>query len=350
MDDISSATEQPAQEIESRIEEHLFGSDTPDEPTDLTNEEVSKGEEILPEDDDSDSDDKDGSDDLEDIATDEELSLANYLGIEEDKLVVSDDGKVSFNAVIDGETKSVPLEDLAKSFQLQGHVNNKSIALENERKQFQEQQQSVAQELKTRVEGLDGMGKVFEKELVDEYNSIDWDRLRGENPAEWTALRAEYAERAQRVKRMQALVIEENNRLQKDQQTQMQQNHQAHLQDEFGKMLTANPTWTDDTVRAKDLSELRGFVSETYGFTDGDMAAVTDHRLINLIKDAKAYRQGSKAAESKKVKRVPKFQKPGASKANVTKMAKVRATKAKRAAVQNGGHVNDIAKLIEDRM
>jgi hypothetical protein len=349
--DIDTATGQPAQDISSRIESALFPSEEAVVEPDGDHDDVALEDEgTLPKSDETESEDEDGSDLEETELTDEEQSLADYLGIPDERINVAKDGTVTFTAIIDGQSKEVPLKELAASFQLQGHVNNKSIALENERKEFYEQKNQVAQELQTRINNLDGMAKLAEEQLVGDFNRIDWDRLRHENPSEWSALRQEYAEKAQSIQQMQAQIHEQGSRLLKEQQSVFQQKHQEHLQSEMQKMVAKNPTWTDETVRNKDLTGMRDFVMGTYGFSKEDMNAVTDHRLIDLIKDAKAFREGKKAAETKIAKPVPKFQKPGATKAQVSAAANARNVKAKRDAVRKTGNTQDVANLLLDRM
>lgn len=339
-----------AQDVNTRIEEKLFGAT---EEVAVEEEVASEDapEEELPEDGDTESDDETTSeDDLETIASEEELTLADYLGVEEDRLIVSDDGKVSFNAIIDGESKEIPLAELAKSYQLTGHVNNKSMALETDRKEFEEQKTGMLAELKERVDEVGVMSSIFEDQLVEEFNAIDWDQLRVTNPAEWTALRQEYSDKANKIQSMQAGIQQEGKRIAEEHQRKSVEAQQKYIQAEFQKMIAANPTWSDKEVLAADMGRMRDFATEAYGFTANDMTMVQDHRLISLIQDAQAYRQGKKTAAKKLVKTVPKFQKPGAMKGNSASLAKARSVKAKKAAVKKTGHVNDVAALLVDRM
>lgn len=343
------ATEKSMQEVTDNIEAKLFGEEG--EPEEKTEEEVSEDAEELPEDDDSDSDDEEGSD-LDDIADDdEEESIAALLGVDDDRISVGDDGQVLLATKIDGEVKQVPLKDLTASYQLQGHVNNKSMALENERKEFEGLRDQVATELHDRIQGVEALGKALEQQIVEEYQGIDWDRLRVENPSEWTALRQEFAEKAQRVRKAQGLAKEEVERSTKDYQDKSYQHQIDYLSKERESLLIDNPTWVDEAVMKKEQNEIRSFLSTTYDLPDEILNNITDHRLVKIIKDAKSYREGSKAVKIKKEKRIPKFRKPGAAKKNANQLAKARNTKARKAAVaKSGGHVNDIAALLEDRM
>lgn len=351
--DNDSATAQPAQDVTTRIEAALYPEEATitDEPVVTEDEEVLEDaplEEELPEDDDSDSDEDEGSD--EDVS-DEDATLAAYLGIDEDRLIVGDDGTVSFNAIIDGETKAVPLKDLAASYQLQGHVNNKSMALETERKDFEGVKTKVFDELKQRVEGVASLASLLEQELIGDYQKVDWEALRHSDPTEWVALRQEFADKASKIQKSKDLAGEEAARLAEQQKEEFNKNTSEMISYERSKMLEKNPEWADADKRKEALGNFKSFLTSTYGYTPEDAERISDHRLIEVVKDAMAYRKGKKTAETKKVKTLPKFQKPGAARTNSASLAKARAVKAKKAAVKkSGGSVQSVANALLDRM
>ena len=225
------------------------------------------------------------------------------------------------------------------------------MAIEADRRQFEEVKSKVAMELHQRIQGVTKLGELAEQELVSEYQSIDWDRLRIDDPANWTALRQEYAERAQKIKQVQELSKQEAERLQQEAAEQYQAKAQEYFQGELAAMIKDNPEWADESVRQAKVGELRSFLTR-YGFTEKDALGVNDHRLIRLIKDAKAYHSGLKAAETKKVdKKLPKFQKPGSSKVVSANLAKARQAKAIKAKIKkSNGNVRDVAAAIVDRM
>ena len=345
--------EKSAQDITATIEERLYGT-AQGEPIDTTEEEAPEDDQGLPKGETPDTEEDEGSD-LEEGGEvddeDEDKSLAQYLGVDEDRIVADDDGNLTLTTIIDGESKSVDLGELVKSYQIQGHVNNKSIALETERKEFEEARNEVSTNLKTKIDGVIALSKVLENQLVEDYNSIDWDTLRINNPAEWTALRQEFADKARGVKESQEQTLAAGRSLMEDQQAEQFKKFQEHSEIELGKMIQDDPKWADPAVREADSASLRSFLSETYGFSDGDLNTINDHRLVRVLKDAKLYREGSKAATVKKEKRVPKFRKPGASKKQTAALSKARSVKAKRAQVKaSGGKTEDIANLILDRM
>lgn len=336
----------------SALEERLFGKDDVDEPNGSEEDEIVDGAEELPDDNDPDSDDKEGSD-LDDIAEDEELTLADYLGIDDDRVIVKEDGTVTINAKIDGELKEVDMKELVSSYQMQGHVNNKSMALETERKNLGAERTKISQELEGRVSELQNISAILESQLTADYDSIDWDNLRVADPAEWTALRSQFSERAQQIQQAQ-LTMQKDAQLATQKAAQEQGVLRAqHLKAERTKLVELNPTWNDPVVMGKELTSMKSFLADNYGFQAEELKDIMDHRLIRVIQDAQgkhSLKSVEEEAAKKLQKKVPKFQKPGASKASSKNLEKARSVKAKRTAVKKTGHVKDVAALIESRM
>jgi hypothetical protein len=343
-------SDQTMQDITETLEARLYGEPESGEPTDTDDDEVLEGELALPESDDSESDDEEGlDDDLEDDG--EGGSLSEFLGIDDDRIIVNEEGETFFKAIIDGETKEVPIKDLVSSFQLQSHTNNKSISLEKERKEFEDTRKQASGELHKRLEGVTALAGVLESELVGEYNDIDWDRLRSENPAEWSALKQDYSERAKKITQIKDLSQQENKRLAQEHSENFSKEQTAFLQEQQKQMLAENPEWSDPAKLKVAKTEMTNFMSTKYGFEEGDLDSVMDYRVIKVLRDAKAYHEGKAVAETKKDKRVPNFRKPGASKQQAAALSKARNVKSKRAAIaKSNGHVSDVANLLVDRM
>lgn len=344
------ATDNPAQDVNSRIEEAL----NPQEEL-IENEElaVAEDDENLPDADDANSEDEDGSvDESDKEVSEEDLTLADYLGIDDDKLVVKDDGSVVVNAVVDGQASEVDLKELVKSYQIQGHVNNKSISLENDRKEFEQTRDQAFTELTTRLDGLNDMNKMLEEQLLGDYNSINWDTLRVQDPSEWAALKQEFAEKAQRIQQSKGLLAQEADRIKGEKQNDLDSKQAQYLQTEMNAMVADNPTWSDPAVMKAEVAEIGSFLKNDYGFSDDELKAVTDHRLLRLIKDAKAFKANkSGVADKKIVKPLPKFQKPGNTAKNAASLSKARAVKARKKAVKDsGGSTASIANSLIDRM
>ena len=257
----------PMQDITDRLEAHMYGEPEGQiEPETTDDDEVSTdvilSQDDLPEDDDSDADEEEGSDlELDDIAdADDELSLAEYLGVDEDRITTDEEGNLAVNSIIDGETKPVPLKELVSSYQMQGHTNNKSIALETERKEFDGIKQAAITQFTEKLQGVDALAKVMEDEIVGEYGKIDWDALRVQNPSEWSALRQEFAEKANRLQGVKSHVAEQRNQAMGFQNEEMQTKMAAHSKEQLEKVIMANPAWSDPVVRKAEQSSIRTFL------------------------------------------------------------------------------------------
>lgn len=338
-----------AQDIESRLEAALFsGNDEAETDEDAVLEDDQ--EQGLPDDDDA---------ELEEDAeveggelTDEEQTMASILGVDEDKLTFNEEGDVVFNALIDGESKQVSMNDLVKSYQLEGHVNNKSVALENDRKEFEQTRDKAYTALATRLDGANALIKSAEEALTQEFQDIDWNTLREIDPAEWSAQRQMFSERLAKIDQAKQSVGQATEEMTAEQAEQSQAKQQQFLQGEVNKMIANNPTWADQTVMAKEVGEIGAFLASQYGFTPEEIANSMDSRLMSLIQDAHKFRSGKTAVENKKIAaNVPKFRKPGQNNSNRANLQKARNAKAQKANVRkSGGSVDSIAASIIERM
>lgn len=283
---------------------------------------------------------------------DGDLTLASMLGLDDDKLEYDENNNVVFNAIIDGETHKVPVAELVKSYQLQGHVNNKSIALENDRKGFEQTRDQAYNELTVRLQGLNQLIKLNEDSLLADYQSVDWDTLRMTEPGEWAALQQQFKDKAQQINQVKQLAGQENQRMTQEQQQRQMQEQQARISAEFSKMMQDNPTWNDQAVMAKEIGGIGAFLRETYGFTDEEIANNVDARLMRMFKDAMAFRSGAKSIKEKQVpKNVPKFTKPGVASGDRPSLQKAREVKQQKDQIRkSGGSVDSIAAAITNRM
>ena len=344
----SSGAGAPAQGVEERIAASLFGNDGAAGNSNAVDKVVNEDDESLPTEDDT----KPKGTEPEDEVIDGDVTLASMLGLGDDQLEYDDQNNVVFNAIIDGESHKVPVSELVKSYQLQGHVNNKSIALENDRKEFHSTRDQAYGELTTRLQGLNQLIQLNEQTLLAEYNGIDWDSLRMTEPGEWAALQQQFNQRALQIQQVKDLAGQESQRLTQEQQQQQQKSLQDRAAGELQKMMADNPTWSDQAVMAKDIGEVGAFLRNQYGFTDQEIADNIDHRLMRMFKDAMAFYAGTKAITDKKVPaNVPKFVKPGTGGGDRPSLQKARQVKETKQAIRkSGGSLDSVANALINRM
>lgn len=261
----------------------------------------------------------------------EEVTWSTTLGLSDDQISFDEDGNFKgVNIKVNGVTSTVPLGELVKGYQTGKAVTQKATALAEERKQFETARTQVTEEFTTRLSQVDMMAKFLGEQLTREFNGVNWEGLRATDPAEYAALRQDYAARAQQIQQAQNAIAEEMQTAQKEARTKQLENHNAYVAGQRVKMLENNPTWNDPDKFKADMTEIKSFLGNQYGFQDQDFQYVTDARLIELIKDAKKYHAGKTAMTKQLTKPVPKFQKSAGKPVQVSKLAKL--TKAAKSA------------------
>ena len=283
---------------------------------------------------------------------DDDQTLAAALGLPEDALEYDDEGNVVFNAVIDGEATKVKMQDLVKSYQLEGHVNKKSMQLESDRREFETTRDQAYDNLTQKITVANNLIGAVEQQLIGELKNIDWDTLRATDPAEWAATRQYYTERVQWLEQMKAQTGSVQKGLTEEQQKAQQDKYNAFMHGEVQKMIQDNPAWKDQAVMAKEVGEVGKFLVDKYGFTPDEIANHMDARMMRMVRDAMQFANGKDTLKTKKVPdNVPKFRTPGQQNANRRDTTKARQVKAQKEAIRkSGGSVDAIAASLVDRM
>lgn len=315
MDTQDHSTDQASVDPMDEIASLLMGDDdesgeteeasSDEQTTDAPNEEDTDDAEELSDE----STDVDETDESEED-TDDDQTLTEMLGIDDSQIDVTDDGAIMINVKVDGQTSQHSLAEVIKSYQLESSVTKKSQALSEERKKFEEAAAAKALEIKNTLEQNVNLTQMLEQELMADYEKVDWDDLRQYDPAEWTAKRQEFGTKYQRIQRLKTELTGQTEQVEQAQTQEQQAAQQAYLKSQWGTMIDNNPSWSEPETYKKDMGSMKDFAKTTYGFTEQDLNAVTDARIIELLKDAQAYRKGAKVA-SKKLKKVPRIQKRG---------------------------------------
>lgn len=283
---------------------------------------------------------------------DDDQTLAAALGLPDDALEYDEEGNVVFNAVIDGEATKVKMQDLVKSYQLEGHVNKKSMQLESDRREFETTRDQAYNHLTQKITVANNLIGAVEQQLMGELQGIDWDTLRATDPAEWAATRQYYTERVQWLEQLKTQTGSMHKGLTEEQQKAQQDKYNAFMQGEVQKMIQDNPAWKDQAVMAKEVGEVGKFLVDKYGFTPEEIANHMDARMMRMVRDAMQFANGKDTLKTKKVPdNVPKFRTPGQQNANRRDTTKARQVKAQKEAIRkSGGSVDAIAASLVDRM
>lgn len=209
---------------------------------------------------------------------------------------------------IDGVEKQVPLSDVLKSYQLEGHVNNKSIELSNLRTQFEQEQQAARTLFAQQLQQNQQMGNVAMQMLTHEYQKVDWNALRANNPAEFAALQAEFQQRQQAIHQYMGALNQQAQQAAMQQQESMR----AAVAQEREKLFAAIPEWRNEESFAKDKQAMTKYAIER-GFQQAELDQIFDHRYMRVLHDAARYQELQAAAPDvlKKVRQAPPMAAPG---------------------------------------
>lgn len=256
---------------------------------------------------------------------DDEQTWESVLGVEEDKLSFDENGNIAgIHVKVNGKSSTVGMKDLIAGYQNNKSFTEKSKALAEDKKGFEQQRDTLVQDYITKLENVEAITNYLSNKLVQEFEGIDWNRLKVEQPEQYAAAKIDYQERAQELQlAMTAIQQDKKIQLEKNQE-EFKTRQSEYVKQQYETMLENNPDWQDKEKRVAALTGLQSFAENQYGFTEQEFNSVMDARLFEVIKDAKAYREGVKTALTKRKKSVPKFQKSsGTAPKKVSKLDKL---------------------------
>jgi len=277
-----------------------------------------------------------------------ETEADNPDGLTADDLVDQDQAEESqtpstYTIKVDGKDVEVTLDELQAGYSRHADYTRKSQVLAEQRKQAEQELAATQQERQRYLSQLEQFNVESNKKL-DEFKAIDWTKLKEEDPTEYM------------LKRDQFRDIQENQRLAKEEQQNLaykqQQEHEAKWQQELGRqqeiMVQRLPEWNDPDKGPKLKQNIKSFAVKK-GFTPQEVDTLIDARSVDVLHKAMLYENLLEAKISnKKVKVVPKVQKPGTppTKGEISSDK----VKAQRARLRKTGHVNDAKSVIESLM
>ena len=295
-----------------------------DEPT--VDEEIKKEEAVhRPNDDDlvDDSEEleveaaQESDDEIEDPETDDSneqetydddglAALAAELGLDADKLTLSEDGEILVNLKVNGKDQQIDLKEAISQTQFSKANDEKARTLAEERKTFESERKQVAEAYQQQLQQVRGLGEMLQQKLMQDFQGVDWDRLRVTDPAEWTAKQREFELRNQELQQA-GVMLGQQMRAEQEQQSQQEAQWRAEtLQSEREKMIENNPSWRDEERMKGDLTKIVEYAKQS-GFDDEELQSVIYSRHVEVLKKAMLYDQGKTVAD-KKVKQAPKMQ------------------------------------------
>jgi len=262
---------------------------------------------------------------------------------EEVELVAEEDLKYTIK--VGGEEMEVDIDELKSGYQRQADYTRKSQALAEQRKgteKIQSERMQLEQERQMYANGLQMLQEQQSAKLQN-FDGVDWNTLKEEDPYAYMLKKDEYRDAQDKVSN----VAQQQSLIQQEQQ-QAHKKARAHfIQQEYTKLVSALPEWTDKDSTIKQ--DIRKYAADV-GFRPEEINQLADHRSVLVIKKAMEFDKLTKkvAPKKKAVKKVPKVQKAGRGKSKEDTATE--ALKKKRTRLRKSGKQKDAASLFYDML
>lgn len=237
--------------------------------------------------------------------------LAEALGWDADKL-----SSLSAKTKIDGKEGKATLRDLIKSYQLEGHLNQKLMTHAEEKKAFETERQNFIQTSQQKLATMDAALQIATQFLKGEFAHVNWQQLSQENPEEFNRQYVLYQQRQATLNHIADNLGNER----KTAEAQAAEQGKAYLAEQMKLLESKVPEWSTKDARDKALNDMGAVFAESYGITPQELGGVADHRMLLVARDAWQWQklQKAKPAVVNKVKTAPKLLKPGAPQSRAT--------------------------------
>lgn len=262
--------------------------------------------------------------------------LAALLDLDEADIDLDDDGKPVFKTKIDGKDGNAKFAELRKTYQLQGHAENrvreaaeKEKAAERRLQEADTAIQARLQETQANLQNLAQINAVLQQELAGERNSINWDALWQENPAQARSYERRFDERQARINGVFQQIQMRNVQAHQQAEAMRVQNAQKTEQQQRERLLKLVPEWNDQATFTKERSEILSWIEKS-GVDPQDLD-LNKASQVALLRRAWQHDtlQKSKPEVENRLKTAPKLVKPGQSpQPNESATAKAKSLKA----------------------
>jgi hypothetical protein len=300
--------ENPTADSGASIHDRLMALDAP-EPSEPEERDEPQGDEQEPESAEQNTDEPEGGEPEDDqqpqLST---TDFAKVLGIDESMLDLDDEGNAIIKTKIDGKEGTAKFADVLKSYQLQGHIDNKAREVAEQQKAIQARMAEVEQYAQQRVQQLEQLSNIANQELMREYQSIDWQTLRATDPAEYSARVMDFQQRQGQINQL-FQVAEQTKAQQQHQQTE---SYRAMLATEAQRLPELIPEWKDTATADKERKAIKEYGLKA-GIDPADLDSIPKAAYVSVLRKAMLYDQlqQSKAVVENKVRTAPKLVKPG---------------------------------------
>tara|TARA_R110002012_G_scaffold20713_4_gene73182 strand:- start:95 stop:1213 length:1119 start_codon:yes stop_codon:yes gene_type:complete len=283
---------------------------------------------------------------VEEVSLDTFSDLAEHLGIDAADLYALKLPITNGN----GERQEVSIGEWKDGYQNAQRAERLTQEAQDLRDQLQAEKQAFTQRQEQEAVESASLLNSVELALKKEYNQINWNELRANNPTEWAVRRQEFQERQSALTKMRQDASQEWDRNQQIRAEEHRGQMAEAIEREHRSMMAKVPEWRDESVMQSEQASLRDYLLES-GYNPQEIDEAYDHRAIVLARKAMKYdtmQSTGKAATKKVVKLGKKVLTPGAKRSKGA--AKKDAEGRMRSSLKNSGSVDDAAALIHHRL
>lgn len=282
--------------------------------------------------------DESGDDQETQIST---ADLAKFLGLDESMIDVDSDGNPIIKTKIDGKDGSAKFADVLKSYQLQGHVDNKAREVADQQKALQQRMAEADQAVKARLDQMDNVIALAGQEMMREFQSVDWQWLRENNPGEYAARMADFQGRQQQLQSYAKQSEAEKKALEEKQLESLK----AFAAQERQRLAEVIPEWKDAAIAKQEADAIKEWGVKN-GFEQHELQAIIRAPHVSALRKAMLYDklQQAKPETEKRVRTAPKLVKAGQAQAQSREQVTVRSLKEN--VRKSGGKTDAVAAFL----
>lgn len=216
---------------------------------------------------------------------------------------------------INGQDGKASLAELRKSYQIQQAAEQR---LEEAKARAKAETAAIAKKSEEAQNQLVTAAKLIEKAeglFMKDYNAVEWDKLRHEDPAEYSAKQRDFELRKREIDGARTEALTEYQTHQSRLSEASKQQLAEEVARQHGMLVEKIPEWRDPDKAKAGKTELVSYLKDQ-GLSNEEIANAVDHRLIVMARKAMLFDRGQDKAEliEKKVKKIPKTLKPGTPK------------------------------------
>lgn len=203
-----------------------------------------------------------------------------------------------YRVKVNGEEIEVPEDELVKGYSRTQDYTRKTQEAAELRKQAEAETAAARSEREQLAAQLTTLQQALQQMTPAE---PDWDQLRAEDPEHFADVYAAWQIHQRRLSDLDAARQDAVQKVLADRHQQ----HMSYLQAEKAKLVEAIPEWKNPDVAKKEAAALREY-AKSKGYSDDEINAVSDHRVMLLLRNAMRYEraEANRPALRQKVEKV----------------------------------------------